>query len=785
MKNMKKTTIAGYPRIGANRELKLAVEAYFKEKIDLNMLTLTAKQLRKEYWTTQKEAGIDIIPSNDFTYYDNMLDMAFLLNIIPKRYKELELSDLDTYFAMARGYQKEGRDVKALPMKKWFNTNYHYIVPEIDEDTNFCLNDTKPFDIYSEAKQEGIDTKPIIIGIFTFLKLSNLKTNKTFKECLDMLANVYIEILDKFEKQGISYIQIDEPILVTDLSLEEISLFKAAYDKIIQRKYKFKVLLQTYFGTIRDIYEHLKDTKFDGIGLDLVEGEKNIELIEQYGFPEDKILIAGIVNGKNIWRNNYNNSIETIKLLSKYVDNDRIYISTSCSLLHVPHTVKGESEISSEYIEKLKVADEESDNFINLIQYIECFSFAEEKLEELTDLKELLQFNNYKENSKYAKNQEILEKKKSNQLCYDLEVRKRVEHLKGEDFVRKDTFEVRRKIQKEHLKLPILPTTTIGSFPQTDEIKKLRKNYKDSNISKLQYENGIKEKIKEIIHFQEEVGLDVLVHGEYERNDMVEYFGRHLKGFLFTKNGWVQSYGTRAVKPPIIFGDVKRTEPITIDWIKFAQEQTNRIVKGMLTGPVTILNWSFPREDLELKEIAYQIGLAIGDEVLDLEKEGIRIIQIDEAALREKLPLRKADWNKKYLEWAISAFRLTNAKVKKETQIHTHMCYSEFKDIVKDIEAMDADVISIEAARSDFSILDFLRESKFKLEVGPGIYDIHSPRIPTQKELEQLIKILISKLETDKIWINPDCGLKTRGITEAKQSIINMVNAAKAVRKNI
>lgn len=782
---MGKTTIIGYPRIGVNRELKFAVEAYFKGKADLTTLRLTAKQLRDEYWTTQKKTGVDIIPSNDFSYYDNMLDMAFLLNIIPKRYKQLELSDLDTYFAMARGYQKEGSDVKALPMKKWFNTNYHYIVPEIGDDIDFYLNNTRPFDMYTEAKAEGIDTKPVIIGPFTFLKLSNLKTVKTFEECLDRLTYIYIEILERFEKQGVSYVQIDEPILVTDLSQEDITLFKSAYDKILHKKYKFKVLLQTYFGDVRDIYEHFKDMKFDGIGLDFVEGEENIDLIKQYGFPEDKILIAGIVNGKNIWKNDYDKSIQTVKLLNKYVDNDRIYLSTSCSLLHVPHTVKGESKISSLYIENLKTADGQSDNFNYLAQYIESFSFAEEKLEELSDLKELLQCNEYKQNIKYIKNQEILKKKKENHLCYDLEVRQRVEKLKKEDFIRKDTFEERRKIQKEHLKLPILPTTTIGSFPQTDEVKKIRKNFKDGKITEQQYENEVKEKIKEVVHFQEEAGLDVLVHGEYERNDMVEYFGRHLKGFLFTENGWVQSYGTRAVKPPVIFGDVRRTEAITTAWIKFAQEQTDKPVKGMLTGPITILNWSFPREDLGLKEIAYQIGLAIGDEVLDLEKEGIKIIQIDEAALREKLPLRKADWHKKYLDWAIPAFRLTNSKVKKETQIQTHMCYSEFKDIIKSIEAMDADVILIEAARSDFSILDFLRESKFKLEVGPGIYDIHSPRIPTQKELEQLIKILITKLETDKLWINPDCGLKTRGVMEAEQSIINMVNAAKAIRKQI
>ncbi|AZV57199.1 5-methyltetrahydropteroyltriglutamate--homocysteine S-methyltransferase [Clostridium sp. AWRP] len=770
---MIKSTIVGYPRLGVHRELKFAVESYLKKKIDSNMLKFTAKQLRKEYWTTQKEVGIDIIPSNDFSYYDNMLDMAFLLNIIPKRYKELKLSKLDTYFAMARGYQNDNLDVKALPMKKWFNTNYHYIVPEIDNYTYFCLNDTKPFDLYKEAKDEEIDTKPVIIGIFTFLKLSYLKTNRTFKECLDELTNVYTAILDKFERQDISYIEIDEPILVTDLTQEDIFLFRTAYDKIINRKYKFQILLQTYFGDVRDIYKYFSDMKFNAIGLDLVEGEKNIDLIKKYGFPKNKLLIAGIINGKNVWKNDYNNSIKIIEELSKHIDKDRIYISTSCSLLHVPYTVKEE---------KLNTRKPKLKKFTCFTQYIENFSFAEEKLSELTDLQELLQCNEYKISIKYLKNQEILKKKRNHQLCYDLEVRKKVKNLKKEDFIRKDPFEKRRKIQKEYLKLPILPTTTIGSFPQTDEIKKLRKNYEDGNISKHQYKTSIKEKIKDTIHFQEEAGLDVLVHGEYERNDMVEYFGKHLKGFLFTQNGWVQSYGTRTVKPPIIFGDVKRTESITTNWIKFAQKQTNKPVKGTLTGPITILNCSFPREDLELKQIAYQIGLAIRDEVLDLEQEGIKIIQIDEAALKEKLPLRKIDWHKKYLDWAIPAFKLTHSKIKSKTSIHTHMCYSEFEDIFKVLESMDSDVISIETAKSNFSLLNLLKKSNFKFEIGPGIYDVHSPKLPDIKEIETLIKVILSTLDINKLWINPDCNLKTSGITETNASLINMVNAVKNIR---
>lgn len=762
---MTKTTIVGYPRIGVQRELKFAVEKYFKGSIESDELFTVAKGLRAEYWNKQKQSGLDVIPSNDFSYYDNLLDTAFLLNVIPKRYKELHLKPIDTYFAMARGYQKDGSDVKALPMKKWFNTNYHYIVPEVEEETVFELNDTKPFDLYKEAEGLGINTKPVIIGVFTFLKLAYLNTNKSFEQCLDELVDVYIKILDEFEALGISYLQIDEPILVKDLDKEDIELFKSAYSKILNKNYSFKTILQTYFGDVRDIYEELKHTKFNIIGLDLNEGKNNIGLIEKYGFPEDKILSAGIVNGKNIWRNDYKKSLDIINTLKKYVDKENIIVSTSCSLLHVPYTIKNEDQISEEYKESM--------------------AFAEEKLNEIEELKKLISEENYEQDNDYIENQEILNRKKDNPLCFNKSVRESLNNLKESDFRRKEDFEDRRSCQKQEFNLPILPTTTIGSFPQTQEVKKIRKDFREGVIDIEEYNNKIKEMIKEIIKFQEEIDLDVLVHGEYERTDMVEYFGRLLEGFLFTQNGWVQSYGTRGVKPPIIFGDVKREKQMTVQWSKFAQEQTKKPVKGMLTGPITILNWSFPREDLDLKSISYQIGIAIGEEVIDLEKNGIGIIQIDEAALREKLPLRKSDRKSEYLDWAIPAFRLTNSKVKKETQIHTHMCYSEFTDIIGDIEAMDADVISIEAARSDFSLLDSLRENKFKLEIGPGVYDIHSPRIPKEEEMEALLRIMINKLGVEKLWVNPDCGLKTRDMKETKPSLINMVNATKKVRKAI
>ncbi|AEF16909.1 MULTISPECIES: 5-methyltetrahydropteroyltriglutamate--homocysteine S-methyltransferase [Thermoanaerobacterium] len=759
-----KTTIVGYPRIGVNRELKKVVEKYFKGEIGLSKLFAESKQLRKKYWLVQKEKGIDYIPSNDFSFYDNMLDMAFLLNVIPKRYKQLDLLPIDTYFAMARGYQDIEEDVKALPMKKWFNTNYHYIVPEIDDDTEFFLNDTKPFDLYREAKELGINTRPIIIGMFTFLKLARFNTKRTFEEILFELTNTYIEILKKFEELGTEWIQIDEPILVTDLTQEDINLFKIAYKKLLAKKRNTKILIQTYFGDVRDIYETLIELDFDGLGLDLVEGIKNVDLIKRSGFPSNKILSAGIVNGKNIWRNDYKKSMELIRILEQFVMPENIWLSTSCSLLHVPYTLLNEESIE----ENIK----------------EFLAFAEEKLEELKDLKSLCIDYDFEKNDLYIFNQQVLKRKITDSLSFDAEIRSNVKNLNEEDFIRKDKFENRILVQKEKFKLPILPTTTIGSFPQTSEVRRIRQLWRKGEITETEYEQQLQKKIKEIIDFQEKIGLDVLVHGEYERNDMVEYFGQLLEGFLFTQNGWVQSYGTRCVKPPIIFGDVKRKEPMTVKWIKFAQKQTDKIVKGILTGPITILNWSFPREDLELREIAYQIALAIRDEVLDLEAAGIRIIQIDEAALREKLPLRKKEWND-YLFWAIRAFRLTHAKVKTETQIHTHMCYSEFSDIIKEIESMDVDVISIEAARSDFSILDLFKENNFKPEVGPGIYDIHSPRVPSQRELEELIEIMIRKLDINKLWINPDCGLKTREDEEAKLSLINMVNAAKSIRMRV
>ena len=754
------TSIIGYPRIGSLRELKFASEKYFKQEISAQELQSTAKDLRLAHWNVQKSNGIDYIPSNDFSFYDNLLDTAVLLNAIPKRYKDLNLSPLDTYFAMARGYQGTNGDVKALAMKKWFNTNYHYMVAEVDDDTCIQLNDTKPFDLYSEAKKNNVITKPVIIGAFTFLKLARFTGKKNISDFVESTIKAYCDILEKFNSLGVEWVQIDEPYLVRDLSNEDIALFTELYSNILQSKKTIKVLLQTYFGDVRDCYNEICNLDFNGIGLDFIEGKKTLELVKSNVFPKDKTLFAGVVNGKNIWKNNYSKTRSTITELQKYCDN--IVLNTSCSLLHVPYTLKNETKLSDSYKKH--------------------FAYAEEKLKELSELKNILSNEKPLETTEYVNNVNLFQEDRN---CNNPEVQERCSKLSADDFVRLPKFEERERVQKEEFKLPILPTTTIGSFPQTADVRKNRADFKKGILSEEDYNKFIQDKISECVKLQEDIGLDVLVHGEFERNDMVEYFGECLDGYIFTEKAWVQSYGTRCVKPPVVWGDISRAKPMTIKWSVYAQSLTDKPMKGMLTGPVTILNWSFPREDISLKECAYQIALAIKDEVLDLEKNGIKVIQIDEAALREKLPLRTSDWKVDYLDWAIPAFRLVHSSVKAETQIHTHMCYSEFADIIKEIDDMDADVITFEASRSDLTILDVLKDNNFKTETGPGVYDIHSPRVPSKEEIVNAIDKMLQKISIEKLWINPDCGLKTRGTTETVASLKNLVLATQEVRKNI
>ncbi|MDU6307391.1 MAG: 5-methyltetrahydropteroyltriglutamate--homocysteine S-methyltransferase [Clostridium sp.] len=752
-----KTSVIGYPRVGTLRELKFATEKYFKQAIAAEDLFAAAAELRKAHWQKQFENAIDYISSNDFSFYDTMLDTAVLLNAVPGRYRALGLSPLDEYFAMARGYQGKNGDVKALAMKKWFNTNYHYLVPEIDEDAEIKLAGTKPFDEYAEAQKAGVETKPAIIGAFTFLKLARCTGTKKPGDYLDSVAGAYGEILNRFNSLGTAWVQFDEPYLVTDLSAEDRALFLALYRRILSSKGQVKVLLQTYFGDIRDCYGDAVSLAFDGIGLDLIEGKKSLELVETNGFPKDKILFAGVVNGKNIWKNNYAQTYEIIGKLQKHCG--EIVLSTSCSLLHVPYTLRNETKLS-----------EEHRNY---------FAFAEEKLAELRGLKAILSDKAPEIHAEYLENKSLFA---GDRAAANPTVQNKVHALSEQDFIREPSFYEREKIQKKEFGLPLLPTTTIGSFPQTAEVKANRTNLKSGKISLEQYRTFNREKIAECVALQEKIGLDVLVHGEFERNDMVEYFGECLDGFLFTEKAWVQSYGTRCVKPPIIWGDVSRGKPITVEWSVYAQSLTAKPMKGMLTGPVTILNWSFPREDISLKECAYQIGLAIREEVLDLEANHIRVIQVDEAALREKLPLRKSDWRADYLDWAIPAFRLVHSGVKPETQIHTHMCYSEFADIIRDIDAMDADAITFEASRSDLTILNVLKENGFRTEVGPGVYDIHSPRVPSVEEIKAALYKMLGSIPKEKLWVNPDCGLKTRSNTETIPSLEHLVQAAKEVR---
>ena len=746
------TSIIGYPRIGAQRELKFATEKFFKKELSEADLQAVAATQRQANWQKQAAAGIDFIASNDFSFYDTTLDTAFALNIVPKRYQELAVSPLERYFAAARGHQSEAGDVKALAMKKWFNTNYHYMVPEFDDGTEIKLDLTKLLSEYREALALGITTKPVLIGPFTLLKLIRFTGQTQLSDVQEDFVKAYSEILSVLATEEVAWLQLDEPGLVFDLTESDIHLFKAIYTALLPQKQTVKVLLQTYFGDVRDVYSDLIQLDFDGIGLDFVEGRKTAELIQTHGFPADKKLFAGVVNGKNIWRNDYQKTLEILQTLPK----DSLIISTSCSLQHVPYTVSAEPELPQDILRH--------------------FAFAEEKLLELKDLNDIFYHGQV---DSLTANQALFasERYQGNQA-----VQAKVAALGEADFTRTPTFAQREAIQKDIFQLPKLPTTTIGSFPRTADVRKNRLSYKRGDITKAAYDTFNQEKTKEWIKWQEAVGFDILVHGEFERNDMVEYFGEKLDGYVFTKNAWVQSYGTRCVKPPIVWGDIARVQPLSVADSVYAQSLTDKPLKGMLTGPVTILNWSFPREDISLKASILQIALAIQEEVLDLEQNGIKIIQIDEAALREKLPLRQTDWNSEYLDWAIPAFRLVHAKVAPETQIHTHMCYSEFTDIIPAIDAMDADVISFEASRSDLSILDALQANGFRTQSGPGVYDIHSPRIPSVEEIQNVIRQILTKVPAEKLWINPDCGLKTRGVTEVKASLENLVKATQDIR---
>lgn len=762
------TSVSGFPRVGCNRELKKIIEAYWKGAVSLDEVRATAKELRAKHWQLQKNAGIDLIPSNDFSYYDQVLDTAILLGAVPERYRNLNFENAeDTLFAIGRGYQGEKGDVTALPMKKWFTTNYHYIVPEIEDSSTLKLSGTKPFDEFEEAKNLGILTKPVLIGPYTFLKLARTPEAQEIEitdELVGAVASIYAQIVERFAQLGAQWVQFDEPYLVLDKEGGDITAFEKLYEPILTaRSGSVKLLLNTYFGNIGDAYETVNSLGFDGVALDLIEGrDANLAAVEKFGVNEATILFAGVVNGRNIWRNNYATSLGLIDAFRTRTP--RIAVSTASSLLHVPFSTAGEEALGDDVLKH--------------------FAFASEKLGEVRDLADLADSTEDAKKSSEAlqKNQALFD---GSRVSADAAVQARLEALTAADFIRQPARAERQALQREALNLPLLPTTTIGSFPQTKEVRAERAKLRKGDLSREEYNAFIKRNIDEVIKQQENIGLDVLVHGEFERNDMVEYFGQNLNGFLFTKNAWVQSYGTRCVKPPIVWGDVSRANPITVEWSAYAQSRTDRVMKGMLTGPVTILNWSWPREDITHERQTQQLALAIRDEVLDLEAAGIKVIQIDEAALREKLPLRRSGWHSEYLDWAIPAFRLVHSAVQPSTQIHTHMCYSEFNDIIRDIDAMDADVISFEASRGDLVVLDAIEEANFETEAGPGVYDIHSPRVPSQAEIEERIGEILDKMDVSKVWINPDCGLKTRGNTETWPSLENLVKAAQAVRSRV
>ncbi|RYA23572.1 5-methyltetrahydropteroyltriglutamate--homocysteine S-methyltransferase [Malaciobacter halophilus] len=752
---MSKNYVIGFPRIGEKRELKKVLESFWSGEVDFGEVKYVANELKKRHWAYQKSAKVEYISSNDFSYYDNMLDTTILLGAIPQRFENLE--DEELYFAMARG----NKEAVAMEMTKWFNTNYHYIVPEISKNTKFKLNSKKVISEFKEAKDFALKTKINLVGPITYLGLSKSVDNSDTFLHINSVVEQYCKLLEELSLLDDEIIvQFDEPLFVKDLDSKVLSLIKPVYDKLAKVSSNIKVVVATYFEHSNEATKILVNSPIWALALDFVYGSKNFEVLEEIEVS-NKVLIAGVVDGRNVWKSDISKKVELLDEIAKKVSKSKILVSTSCSLLHVPFTLEYETALDSDIKSWL--------------------SFAKEKLLELKLISKLF-FNeelSLEDKSQLKRNQEDNESRKNSTKIHNKKVQEELSKLKINE--RKEAFEDRIKAQREFFKYEDLATTTIGSFPQTQEIRKNRREYKNSLISKEQYELQIKEYIDDCIAFQESIGLDVLVHGEPERNDMVEYFGELLDGFAFTKNAWVQSYGSRCVKPPLIFGDVTREKPMTVEWIKYAQSRTKKIVKGMLTGPVTILNWSFVRDDKPRNEVARQIALAIAKEVDDLQNAGIKMIQVDEAAFKEGYPLRDENISK-YEKWAVENFRLSVSKAKIDTQIHTHMCYSEFNDIIKTIEAMDADVISIETARSGNELLKIFKEVGYKQEVGPGVYDIHSPRVPSVEEMVEQIKALLEVLPKEQLWINPDCGLKTRKWPEVKQSLENMVKAVKQVR---
>ena len=751
----------GYPRIGPNRELKWLLESFWNKKINENDFLQNISNIKKNNWLTQRKAGVHFIPSNDFSLYDHVLDMCLTVDAIPERFKKLKnkKNKFDLYFAMARGYQNGKIDIKAMEMTKWFDTNYHYIVPEFKQNQKFNLAFSKIIDEFLEAKNFGIITRPVILGPLSFLYLGKSISNKFNKlKLLNNLIPIYKKIFKLLKSFGADWVQVDEPILSLDLDKDFKEKFIPTYNSFA--KDSPKILLTSYFSSAYPNFNILKKINVTGIHLDLIntKSEELNKILKN--FPMNKFLSAGLINGRNIWKNNLFKSIESIKKIKKKINDDKLIISSSCSLLHSPVDLNKEQKIDSR---------------IN-----DWLSFANQKLDEIVFLQKYFNSNLLNKSEYLINNKISVKKREQSKLIHNKNVKKRMKSISPRMLKRNNNYFLRKMIQDE-LNLPLFPTTTIGSFPQTNEVRKSRLKFKKKEITQKSYESFLKKETKKAIKFQESIDIDVVVHGEFERNDMVEYFGEQLKGFIFTKFGWVQSYGSRCVKPPIIFGDIARTKPMTVFWSKYAQSLTKKIVKGMLTGPVTILQWSFVRDDQPRELTCKQIALALLDEVLDLEKNGLKIIQIDEPALREGLPLRKNEWNL-YLKWAIDSFKIASSSVNDETQIHTHMCYCEFDDILDSIEKLDADVISIETSRSNMELLDSFKNYKYPNSIGPGVYDIHSPRVPNLNEIKSLLEKAQKYINKDKIWVNPDCGLKTRGWPEVKKALKSMTSVAKSFR---
>ncbi|PKD21655.1 5-methyltetrahydropteroyltriglutamate--homocysteine methyltransferase [Salegentibacter salinarum] len=762
------THILGYPRIGSNRELKKACEQYWSGKNELQDLLQAGRESRRENWKLQQEAGIDLIPCNDFSYYDQVLDMTLSVGAIPERYKVIaeksSIAQLDLYFAMARGFQKDGFDITAMEMTKWFDTNYHYIVPEFTKNQQFQLSDDKILDEFIEAKKAGIKPKPVIIGLVSYLLLGKEKEEGFDKlDLVDRLIPVYIDLLAALQKEGAEYIQFDEPFLALDLDEKSRAAFTFVYEEIRKQFPDLKFILATYFEGLKDNRSFCLNLPVDVLHIDLVRGPSELDAIIRE-LPKDLSLSLGIVDGRNIWKNDFAKSLELIQKTKEKLDSNRIFLAPSCSLLHVPYDL----ELETGLIPEIK----------------NWMAFAKQKLQELKVLQDLADGNAEKRIGEFKDNQNAHKSRRTSSLIHNLSVKSRLEEISEDDTLRKNPFSLRKTQQQEALGLPQFPTTTIGSFPQTKEVRSWRAKFKKGELNAQQYDTLIKGETEKAIRRQEEIGLDVLVHGEYERNDMVEYFGEQLEGVLFSKRGWVQSYGSRCVKPPIIYGDVSRPESMTVYWSQYAQSLTKKWVKGMLTGPVTILQWSFVRDDQPRSQTCKQIALAIRDEVRDLEKAGIRIIQIDEPAIREGLPLRKAEWQD-YLKWAIDCFKIASSAVGDSTQIHTHMCYSEFNDIIENIAYMDADVITIECSRSQMELLNAFSTYNYPNEIGPGVYDIHSPRVPSTEEILSLLDKAQKVIPAEQLWVNPDCGLKTRKWEETEKALKAMVNAAKMARVTV